>query len=147
MSGVKWRINTPPVSCTAATARTALQIVAPANIREKVDKIIVSAKGATAAVAAADVRILKQDSAGTMTALVPKKDMSTDPETLQLTAQHSATGTEPTAADEKENQYVPSYHGQRVFVGPFWIPGGQRLGVEITSVETIDWRVSAYGEE
>lgn len=146
MSGVKFRANTGQVALSAATAKTVLQIVAAANHRVRIDKIVASFEGATAGIAAAQVRLLKQTTAGTMSALTLVKDNADDGETLQTTAQHTATA-EPTAGDVIESQFVPSYHGQRIFVGPFWINGGDRLGIEVTSAEAIDCIVSAYGDE
>lgn len=145
MSGVKFRANTAQVA-TGTAAKTIMQLVAASNHRIIVNKIVVSFEGVTATDAPIQVRVLRQTTAGTMTGLTPVKDSDSDDETLQVTAQHTATGTEPTAGDVLESQLVHP-QSSRVFVGPYIVKGGGRLGVEVTSGVNIDCIVSAYGEE
>jgi hypothetical protein len=144
MSGVGFRINTAQV-VTGTAAKTIAQVVAAANHRIRIDHITVSFEGIAATDAPIQVRILRQTTAGTMTALTPVKDNSADDETLAVTAQHTATA-EPTAGDVLVTQLV---HPQtsRLFPGPFWIPGGGRLGVEVTAGVSVDCVVSVKGDE
>lgn len=144
MSGVKFRANTGQVA-TGTAAKTIMQLVAASNHRIIVSKIVVSFEGVTATDAPIQVRVLRQTTAGTMSALTPVKDSDSDDETLQTTAQHTATA-EPTAGDVLESQLVHP-QSSRVFVGPYIVKGGGRLGVEVTSGVNIDCIVSAYGEE
>lgn len=144
MSGVKFRANTAQVA-TGTAAKTIMQLVAASNHRIIVSKIVVSFEGVTATDAPIQVRVLRQTTAGTMSSLTPVKDSDSDDETLQTTAQHTAT-VEPTAGDVLESQLVHP-QSSRVFVGPYIVKGGGRLGVEVTSGVNIDCIVSAYGEE
>lgn len=144
MSGVKFRANTAQVA-TGTAVKTIMQLVAASNHRIIVNKIVVSFEGVTATDAPIQVRVLRQTTAGTMTSLTPVKDSDSDDETLQTTAQHTAT-VEPTAGDVLESQLVHP-QSSRVFVGPYIVKGGGRLGVEVTSGVSIDCIVSAYGEE
>jgi hypothetical protein len=144
MSGVGFRANTAQVA-TGTSAKTILQVVAAANHRIVVNKIVVSFEGVTVTDAPIQVRVLRQSTAGTMSALTLVKDDSTDDETLQTTGLHTATA-EPTAGDVLESQMVHP-QSSRVFVGPYVVPGGGRLGVEVTAAVGVDCIVSAYGEE
>jgi hypothetical protein len=143
MAGVLFRGNTGQVACTASTAKTVLQVVAASNHRIHVS-FTVTFEGVSATDAPAQVRILKQTTAGTSSALTLVKDCDTDDETLQTTAIHTAT-VEPTASDVKETQFVHPQSG-RTF-GPFRVPGGQRLGVEVTVSANVDCVVAVRGEE
>lgn len=143
MSGVGFRANTAQVA-TGTSAKTILQIVAASNHRVVVNKIVVSFEGVTVTDAPVQVRVLRQSTAGTMSSLTLVKDGDTA-ETLEVTAQHTASA-EPTAGDVLESQLVHP-QSSRVFVGPYVVPGGGRLGVEVTAAVGIDCIVSAYGEE
>lgn len=143
MSGVGFRANTAQVA-TGTSAKTILQIVAASNHRVVVNKIVVSFEGVTVTDAPIQVRVLRQSTAGTMSALTLVKDGDTA-ETLEVSAQHTASA-EPTAGDVLESQLVHP-QSSRVFVGPYTIPGGGRLGVEVTAAVGVDCVVSAYGEE
>lgn len=143
MSGVGFRANTAQVA-TGTSAKTILQIVAASNHRVVVNKIVVSFEGVTVTDAPVQVRVLRQSTAGTMSALTLVKDGDTA-ETLEVSAQHTASA-EPTAGDVLESQLVHP-QSSRVFVGPYVIPGGGRIGVEVTATVGVDCIVSAYGEE
>ena len=143
MSGVGFRANTAQVA-TGTSAKTILQIVAASNHRVVVNKVVISFEGVTVTDAPIQVRVLRQSTAGTMSALTLVKDGDTA-ETLEVSALHTATA-EPTAGDVLESQMVHP-QSSRVFVGPYVVPGGGRLGVEVTAALGIDCIVSAYGEE
>lgn len=83
------------VALAAATAKTVLQIATPATVRALVEDIQVSLDGVTAANTPGLVELLRQTTAGTMTALTPAPVDSAAPASL-VTASHTATA-EPTA--------------------------------------------------
>lgn len=143
MAGVRVRANTAQVS-TGTSAKTILQLVSATNQRMIVNRISVSFEGVAATDAPIQVVIRKQTTAGTMTSLALVKDNDNDPETLQTTAQHTAT-VEPTGGDILETRLVHP-QGSRDF-GPFILPGGDRIGVVVTAGVSVDCVVSAIGEE
>jgi len=87
---------------------------------------------------------MRQSTAGTMSALTPSKYNDSDDETLQTTAQHTASA-EPTSGDILETQLIHP-QGRGVF-GPFTVKGGGRLGVVVTASVSVDCVVSAQIEE
>lgn len=138
------RANTPQVALSAATAKTALQLIAAANHRVNVQRISVSFEGVSTTDAPVQVDIYRQSTAGTVSALTLVKENSGDDETLQTTASHTAT-VEPTNGDLVERRLV---HPQsRADFGPFIIPGGGRLGVVLTAPNAVDAVVAAKFEE
>lgn len=150
MAGVLWTAATAEVALANGAAKTILQVVAATNQRLKIKKIGVTIQG----IAATDVphltRILRQTTAGTMTALTPKKVNNADTESLQVTAQHTATA-EPTAGDVLISEHIHPQGGREWAFGPgeeLIVPGGGRLGVEITgNAATYDCYVWILGEE
>lgn len=137
MAGVLGRVPSGEVSLTAATAKTVLQIVAAANHRVKVNGIHIALKGIVVTDTPVKVRVLRQTTAGTMSPGTPVKNNSADDETLQTTALVNASA-EPTAGDVLETfeihpqtQYRCFYPlGQEIIV-----PGGGRLGIELTAAQ------------
>jgi hypothetical protein len=123
----------------AANGKTVIQVVAAANDRIKISGWGVSFKGTSATDVPILVTLLRQTTAGTMSAgsagvNISKKNNG-DPETVQTTVQVNAT-VEPTGGDVIENvevhpqtgfyKYYPS--GQEIIV-----PNGGRLAVKVTS--------------
>lgn len=143
MAGVGFRLNTGEVT-TGTSAKTIAQLVAASNHRIYVRYIDVSFKGIVVTDAPIWCRVLRQSSAGTMSALTLTKDNDSDDETLQTTAQHTATA-EPSAGDVVASGEVHPQTGRRF--GPFWVKGGGRLGVEVTAGASTSVIVSALGEE
>ena len=134
MAGVRFTGTTGEVS-TGTSAKTILQIVAAANQRVLVREWAVSFDGIAPTDAPIFVRVLRQTTAGTMSALTLRKIASGDDETLQTTAQHTATA-EPTAGDVLMSQQVhpqTGYTWQAPFGGELIVPGGTRLGIEVTA--------------
>lgn len=143
MAGLRVRANTAQVA-TGTSLKTILQIVAASNHRVVVPIITVSFEGVTATDAPIDVQIMRQSTAGTMTSLTLTKDNDSDDETIQTTAQHTAT-VEPTAGDVLARKLV---HPQgRADFGPFVVKGGGKLGVVVTAAVSVDCIVSAMIEE
>lgn len=143
MSGVFGRATTGLVACTT-TAATKLQLVAAANHRVKVPRISASFEGVVVTDSPILVSIYRQTDAGTASALTTKKDNSGDSETLQTTAQHTAT-VEPTTTDLLDSKLV---HPQgRADFGPFTIPGGGRIGVVVDAPNNVNGVFAAMFEE
>lgn len=149
MAGLRFRAVTGQIA-TGTSAKTIAQIVAASNHRVLVDEVHISFEGVTSTDAPIQVRILKQTTAGTMSALTLVKKNASDDETLQTTAQHTSTG-EPTAGDVYFSQLVHPQGGRLSLILPrekaFTIVGGQRLGVEVTASVGIDCIVCIEGEE
>lgn len=131
---------TAEVALSAATARTVLQLVAPANHRVVVKRWGVFFDGQSVSAEPVLVRLLFQTSAGTMSALTPKKMDGSLTETLQTTAQHSAT-VEPSAGDVLDTLNVHPQQGYRE-VYPLGeeiiLGGGDRIGIECTAPDGVN---------
>lgn len=149
MAHLRFRGVTGQIATTTST-KTLLQIVAAANHRVLVDEVHIAFEGTTSTDAPIQVRILKQTTAGTASALTLVKKNAGDDETLQTTAQHTATA-EPTAGDVYFSTFVHPQGGRFSLVLPrekaFVIVGGQRLGVEVTAGASVDAIVTVEGEE
>lgn len=144
MAGLFVRATTAQVA-TGTSAKTILQIVAAANHRIKIPKVSVSFEGVTPTDPPIQVVLMRQSTAGTMSSLTPVKDNDSDDETLQTTAQHTAT-VEPTSGDIIETKLCHP-QGRVDFIGPFTVKGGGRLGVVVTASVGIDCVASALIEE
>lgn len=149
MAGVRFRAVTAQIT-TGTSAKTLLQIVAASNHRTLVDEVHIAFEGTTSTDAPIQVRILKQTTAGTMSALTLVKKCAADDETLQTTALHTASA-EPTAGDVYFSTLVHPQGGRLSLVLPrdkaFQIVGGQRLGIEVTAGAAVDAVVTVEGEE
>jgi hypothetical protein len=144
MSGVVFRGVTAQIS-TGTSLKTILQLVAAAQHRVRNVYFSISFEGVTPTDAPIQVRILKQTTAGTMSSLTLVKDCPADDETLQTTAQHTAT-VEPTAGDVRYSQFVhPQGSARRI--GPFTMQGGEKLGIDVLAANAVDCIVSVEGEE
>lgn len=122
-----------------ANGKTILQVVAASNHRVKVQGWGISIKGTSATDPPVLVQVLRQTTAGTMTAGSAGTDISlknkADDETIQTTVQKNATA-EPTSGDIIESFEVHPQTGYRVFYPmgqEVIIPGGGRLGFKVTS--------------
>lgn len=145
MAGVIFRGVTGQIACTATTAKTVTQVIAASNHRVTNLYFTLSFEGTSATDAPAYVRILKQTTAGTVSSLTLVKNNASDDETLQTTASHTATA-EPTAGDVKYATFIHPQSRDRE-IGPFTIPGGERLGVEVTVSANVDCIACFRGEE
>lgn len=148
MSSLKAIALTQEVALTAAVARTVLQIAAPANQRVRVERIGVFFDGTSATAEPVQVEVVRQTTAGTMSALAPKATQPAS-ESIQTQAQHSAT-IEPTAADVVDAVEVHPQTGYEV-VYPFGqeiiVPGGGRLGIVCTATAAVNVRAKLGFEE
>ena len=153
MAGVRGVAQTTEISTgtesSEAEKKTLLQLVAAANHRVKVDEISISFKGVDNTADPVLVRIFRQSSAGTMSALTPKKLNEADDETLQTTAQEDAS-VEPTTGDEIMGEEVHPQSGflwQAPFGKEIIVKGGNRLAVVVTAAEAVDCKARMSFEE
>jgi hypothetical protein len=150
MSALIGVAQTAEVALSAATARTVVQLVAPSNHRLRILRLGFFFDGVSVTAEPVQVRLLRQTSAGTMTALTLTKLDDSIADTLQATAQHSATGTEPTAGDvidvwecHPQQGFERDYPlGQEPIVG-----GGDRVGLEFTAPAVVNVRAKIVYEE
>lgn len=148
MSAVRGAAVTAEIS-TGTSAKTILQLVAASNHRVLIVELSISFKGTSNTAAPIKVRVLRQTTAGTMSSLTPVKMNSGDDETLQTTAQHTATA-EPTASDVLLSEEVhpqTGYTWQAPFGRELVIPGGGRLGIEVTAGADVNCIARAIFEE
>lgn len=148
MAGVSFAAVTPEIA-TGTSLITLLQIVAAANQRVKVRELSVSFTGVTNTSLPILVKIVRQTTAGTMSALTPKKWNESDGETLQTTAQSSAT-SEPTTTDvimAEEVHPQGGYTWQAPFGGEITVKGGNRLGISVTAAASVNAVARVVGEE
>lgn len=134
MAGILFSAQAPEMT-TGTSKITLLQIVAPTNQRIKVKEISVSFKDTVNTDAPINVAVLRQTTAGTMSALTLQKLNESDAETLQSTAQYLAT-SEPTGTSEVLGEEVHpqgGYTWQAPFGGEIIVEGGHRLGIAVTA--------------
>lgn len=131
---------TAEVALSAATAKTVLQLVAASNHRAKVLGWSVSFDGVSTTDAPVVVELERQTTAGTMTSLTPKKLDDSLAETLQTTAQHTAT-VEPTSGDLLDSMNVHPQGGYQVMYPLGQEPivgGGDRVGIVCTAPAAVN---------
>ena len=141
--------TTAEIALTAATAKTVIQIVAAANHRVKILGWGVYFDGVSSTAEPVQVRLLRQTTAGTMSALTPIKWDDSIADTLLTTAQHTATA-EPTAGDVLEVKEIHPQQGyeklyplgQEPIIG-----GGDRVGIECTAPAGVNVRAEVRFEE
>lgn len=151
MAGVPFFIDTTSVTLAASTAKTIAQVVAATNTRVKVSRADITVDGITAADPQITVDILTQSTAGTMSSVTPIKARSTDTETLQTTAQKTASA-EPTTTSILITDFCHPMYGMPpiLFDPPLEVPGGTRLGFRATPgtlTGTTHMSVTLYCEE
>lgn len=138
-AGCNLALTTGELSFTAATAKTALQLIAAAQHRVRVVGMSIYFKDTVVTDTPVLVKICRQTTAGTpgsSPALV-KKDENMG-ETIQTTSGINYSGAEPTITDVLETKEIHPQTGEKFFF-PFsqelYIKGGNRLGVQITSAQ------------
>src|SRR5687768_9105276 len=97
MSMFNWIAKITGVA-TGTALKTLLQVVAPTNQRVKIKEIGIGFHGISNTAEPILIQLMRQSTAGTMSALTLVKEDDTTPESIQSTAQHTAT-VEPTAGD------------------------------------------------
>ena len=141
--------QTDEVALAAATVKTVVQLVAPSNHRLKILRWGVWFDGTSGSAEPVQVELKRQTTAGTMSALTLVKQDDSIAETLQATAQHTAT-VEPTEGDVldiKEVHPQSAYEiiyplGQEIIVG-----GGDRVGIACNAPAIVNVRAQIVYEE
>jgi hypothetical protein len=149
MAAFQGQATTAEIALTAATAKTVIQLVAAANHRIKILSWGVYFDGTSTTAEPVQVRLLRQTTAGTMSALTPTKRDDSIADTLLTTAQHTATA-EPTAGDIIEVKEVhPQMGYEKIypFGGEVIVGGGDRIGVECTAPAGVNVRAEIVFEE
>jgi len=149
MAGLRFAAVQEEISTGSGAWKTLVQVVAASNHRVKVEEIIISFKGTSNTATPIRVDILRQTDAGTASALTLVKLDDSAGETLQTTAQHSAS-VEPSAGDVLASQYIHPQggsHWQARFGGEYLIGGGDRLGVRVYAGADVEAAVTLHGEE
>lgn len=141
--------QTTEVALSAATAKTVIQIVAPANHRLRVKRVGVFFDGTSVTAEPIQVRVLRQTTAGTMSALTPVPLDKSLAETLLTTAQHTATA-EPTAGDVVDVFECHPQQGYEIIYplgDEIIVQGAGKLGIECTAPATVNVRAKIVFEE
>ena len=149
MAAFQGQATTAEIALTAATAKTVIQLVGATNHRVKLLSWGVYFDGISPTAEPVQVRLLRQTTAGTMSALTPTKRDDSIAETLLTTAQHTATA-EPTAGDVLEVKEVHPQGGYEKiypFGGEVIIGGSDRLGIECTAPAGVNVRAEYVFEE
>ena len=140
--------QTASIAIVANVAKTAVQLISPANHRVKVLGWGVFFDGISNTAQPIQIRLVRQTTAGTMTALTLNKT-APRAETLLTTAQHTAT-VEPSNSDvvdiitchPQQGYEIKFPFGQEITLG-----GGERIGLEILSTANINVRAKLFFEE
>lgn len=135
MAALQWNAETAEVALTAATARTILQVTAPTNQVVKLLGWGIYFDGTSGTAEPVVVELIQQSTAGTMSSLTPVKIDPGRAETIQSTAQHTATAEPTTTAIVARREVHPQsgYETLFAFGQEHIIPGGGRLGLRCTA--------------
>ena len=148
MAGVKFSATQSAIS-TGTGAKTLVQVVAASNHRVVIKEVHVSFEGIVNTNKPILVELVRQTTAGTSSALTPRKVNEADDETLQVTARHTCT-VEPTTGDILESMYIHPQTGnswQATWGGELTVIGGNRLGLRVTAATSVNAAVTFAGEE
>jgi hypothetical protein len=150
MAGIRIATTTEgEIALVAATAKTILQLVAPANQRLLLVGLGISFDGTTSTDEPVTVELVKQSDAGTSSAATPVRDGDPGSETIQTTARKNATA-EPTSTDVLRRYQIHPQGGghERVFdADAIPIPGGTRLGLRCTAPQAVNATAFMVSEE
>ncbi|MCC6673357.1 MAG: hypothetical protein IT458_20025 [Planctomycetes bacterium] len=120
---------------SGTSTKTLVQVVAPSNRGVRITEFAISFKGTDNLAAPIRVELLRQTTAGTASALTPRKVSRHDSNTIQTTAQQTFTA-EPTA-DEVVRSFLIHPQGGLVYTVPdpaqFTVAGGDRLGMRVVT--------------
>ena len=139
---------TAEIALSAATAKTVIQLIAPANVILAVNGAWVSFDGISNTAEPVLVEILRQTTAGTVTARNPLKTKDTST-ALGSTGGVNASA-EPTAGDVLKTFHLHPQAGVIIpldFDKEIEIPGGGRLGMRITAPAAVNCLAGFEGEE
>lgn len=141
--------NSAAVALAAATAKTVLQLNAPANQRLKIQRVGFFFDGASTTAVPVAVRLMVATTAGTNSALTLNKLVSSDSETVQTTAGENAT-IEPTKTTVLDQWLVHPQMGLDLtyaFGQEKIVVGGGRVALEITAPAVVNVRAKIDFEE
>lgn len=148
MAGLEAVAQTAEIA-TGTSLKTLLQIVAATNTRVKIKEWSISFDGIANTDAPIQVNLVRQTTAGTMSALTPEKLNESDQETLQTTAQHTATA-EPTTGNTVMSEQVhpqAGYTHQARLGSEIIVRGGNRLGISVLAGTDVNAKVRIVFEE
>ena len=141
--------QTTEVALSAATAKTVVQIAAPANHRLKVLRVGFFFDGTSTTAEPVQVTLSRQSSSGTMSALTPVPLDDSLSETLQTLAQFNASAEPTTGATIDSCECHPQQGfeviyplGQEPIVG-----GGDKVGLVCTAPASVNVRGKLVFEE
>jgi hypothetical protein len=137
------------IAAAVGAFKTVLQLVAPSGIIVAVQECLLSFDGVSNTGEPVQWELLRQTTAGTMTARNPLKTKDTST-AVQATGQENATA-EPTAGDILACGHL---HPQAGMLYPLPLPdgelelaGGGRLGLRINAPAAVNCRATIKGEE
>lgn len=125
---------------TGTSAKTLVQLIAAANHAIEVSEVIIGFHGTTNAHEPILVELVRQTDAGTMSSLTLVKGDDSVGDSLDTTAQHTAT-SEPTTTDVLRTWTV---HPQTVMAYPFpedtrpVVGAGDRVGLRVTAANAVN---------
>ena len=134
MAGRKGSISQTGVVLAGAAAKTAIQLVAPANQDLELIGVNIGFHGTSNSEEGTICELVRQSSAGTSSALTPQPTDDGWSGTLQATARHTAT-VEPTTGVRVRLLTLHPQHGGSFVFDPeeIMIVGGARLGLRFTT--------------
>lgn len=141
MSGLRWTATTTEVLCPAGAPKTVLQIMTPSS-HHRIQGLGCGVYFDSTSVQAQPVwvELRRQTSIGTMTGLSPVKEDESLQETIQSSAAFNAT-SEPTSGTLIKRVQVHPQNGYEL-LWPLGLPqpirGGERLGIVVTPVDTVN---------
>ena len=145
------RIGTAKIAgvTTGTALKTMIQLIAAANHAIKIKQFVVGFHGTSATAEPIKVEIVRQTDAGTMSALTPVKADDSNGDTLDTTAQHTATA-EPTPGDILVN--IPVHPQTSLVYEPPWdapivVGAGDRLGFTTTAAVAVNCDMTVIFEE
>lgn len=134
------------IALSAATAKTVLQLVAPANTILVVKEITVGFDGISNTAAPVQVILERQTTAGTMTSRTPLKTKDTST-ALAATGQENASA-EPTGGDRLLAMEIHPQAGAVIVPdGEIEVAGGARVGLVLTAPAGVNCHATIRGEE
>jgi len=137
------------VALVAATAKTIIQVVAPANHRVKVLRWGVFFDGVVVTAEPIQVELTRQSTAGTSVALTPVKNDDSLAESILSTARKTFTA-EPTSGDIIDVVEVHPQQGYEI-IYPMGqekrCGGGNRIGIRCTAPAAVNVRAKMECEE
>lgn len=135
---------------TGTVLLTMVQIVAATNTRTVMNEWSISYDGTSNTATPILVELVRQTSAGTMSALTLRKNNTLDTETLQTTAQRTATAEPTDGGDVPFSELVhpqTGYTWQSPYGREYHVGGGLRLGLRVTAAAAVNAVVRVGGEE